>query len=274
MVAVSVRFWGVRGSLPCPGADTLRYGGNTACIEVRCGDHLVVLDGGSGLRALGEAVAPNAALDADILFSHFHLDHVIGLPFFRPAYDPSTRLRLWSAPSISGETLAEVLPRLMSTSLFPVSTASLKAALDFRTFQRGDVLALNAAIRVRTAALNHPGGATGYRIEHGGKAIVYVSDVEHYDGAIDPQIAALAADADLLVYDANYTDAEYAQHVGWGHSTWKEAVRLADAAKVKQLALFHHDPSHGDAMMDQIGAAAGAARPGTFVAREGASVVL
>jgi len=274
MVAVSVRFWGVRGSLPTPGAQTLRYGGNTACVEVRCGDRLLILDGGSGLRALGESLGPDAALDADILFSHFHLDHVIGLPFFRPAYDPSSRFRLWSAPSSSGDTLADVLPKLMSAPLFPVTTAVLNAALEFRTFKRGDVLTLGDAITARTASLNHPGGATGYRIECAGKVIAYITDIEHREGAMSLPAAELAKGADLLIYDANYTDNEYAEHVGWGHSTWREAVRLAETTGVKQVALFHHDPSHDDAQMDAIEAAAREARPRTFVAREGAIIAL
>lgn len=274
MVAVSVRFWGVRGSLPCPGPRTLRYGGNTACVEVRCGENLVILDGGSGLRVLGEALNGQTGLQADILFSHFHMDHVNGLPFFRPAYEPSSRFRLWSAPAASGETLADVLPRLMSAPLFPVTTAVLKAKLVFRTFKRGDTLTLTDAITVRTASLNHPGGATGYRIECGGKAIAYITDIEHRDGAMSLQMAELARNADLLIYDSNYTDAEYAQHVGWGHSTWREAVRLADTANVKQVALFHHDPSHDDAQMDAIEGEAQALRPATFAAREGAVIDL
>jgi phosphoribosyl 1,2-cyclic phosphodiesterase len=201
------------------------------------------------------------------------MDHVIGLPFFRPAYNPASKLRLWSAPSDSGETLADVLPRLMSAPLFPVTTAVLKAKLEFHTFARGNVLQLND-VTVRTAPLNHPGGATGYRIEYGGKSVAYVCDVEHRAGAVDAEVAALAKHADLLIYDASYTDEEYSDHVGWGHSTWREAIRLADAAQVKQLALFHHDPNHDDTQMNEIEQAAQAVRRETFAAREGVVVAL
>ena len=233
-----------------------------------------MLDGGSGLRELGQALIHRSPIEADILFSHFHIDHVIGMPFFGPAYEPANRFRLWSARSNSGAALADVLGKLMSAPLFPVGTDAFKATLEFCDFKEGETLDLGAGIVVRTAALNHPGGASGYRIEYGDKAVAYLSDMEHRPGALDQSLLALANGADLMIYDSNFTDEEYEQRVGWGHSTWREGVRLAEAANVKTLALFHHDPSHDDERMDAIGAAAQVLRPATLVAREGETLRL
>lgn len=272
---VSVRFWGVRGGIPCPGARMARYGGNTACVEIRCGDRMLVLDGGSGLRPLGEALSAQAEpVDLDLVFSHFHIDHLIGLPFFPPIYAERNRLRLWSAPSEQGHSLADALGRLMSPPLFPVGLDACRAQIEFRDFACGDALALPSGFVVRTAPLHHPGGSTGYRIEHGGKAIAYITDTEHRAGVLDANVLALAGRADVMIYDANYTEREYGAHAGWGHSTWQEAVRLADAAEVRTLVVFHHDPGHDDVEMDEIARDAMAARPGTVVAREGDSLTI
>jgi phosphoribosyl 1,2-cyclic phosphodiesterase len=260
----------VRGAIPCPGSQTARYGGNTACVELRCGGQLVILDGGSGLRPLGEALmADGDPVDADVLFSHFHIDHLIGLPFFLPAYDGRARLRLWGARSDEGHGLADALARLMSPPLFPVGPDALQAQIDIREFARGDTLSLSSGIAVRSAPLNHPGGATGYRVEHAGRAVAYLTDTEHHPDEMDPHVLALARRADIMIYDANYTDTEYPAHVGWGHSTWQQAVRLADAAEVGTLVLFHHDPGHDDSGMDSVAAEALAVRPRTIVAQEG-----
>ena len=267
---MSVRFWGVRGTIPSPGPDKVRYGGETSCVEVRCGGRLLILDAGSGLRRLGAALQrEQAAIDADIFLSHCHIDHVLGLPFFAPAYVAQNRFRLWSARLAGQMTLAAGLQRLMSAPLFPATVELLKAHMQFNDFPCGETLMPHPGIVVRTAPLQHPDGATGYRIEHAGKAVAYVTDTEHRDGGADANVLALAERADLMIYDATYTQDEYRAHVGWGHSTWQEGVRLAAAARVSTLALFHHAPEHDDAFMDAIAAQAAATRPGTIVAREG-----
>lgn len=267
--AVTIRFWGVRGTIPCPGLATARYGGNTACIELRCGGHLLILDGGTGLRPLGDALVRNGPVDADLFYSHTHLDHILGLPFFAPAHAADARLRLWAGNLLPALTLEAVLQRLMWTPLFPVSADLLQAKLEFHDFTAGETLEPRPGIVVRTLPLAHPDRATGYRIEHAGKTVTYVTDTEHEPGRRDPHVLALAARADLLIYDATYTDEEFPARIGWGHSTWQEAVRLADAAEVRRLVLFHHDPGHDDDAMDRIAAAADRRRPGTLVAREG-----
>jgi phosphoribosyl 1,2-cyclic phosphodiesterase len=267
---VTVRFWGVRGTIACPGPATLRYGGNTACVEVRCGDHLTILDGGTGLRPLGLALqASGQPVDADLLYGHTHLDHILGLPFFAPAYVPDNALRLWAGHLLPAHGLAKALHQMMSAPLFPVLPDVFKAQMAFRDFRCGESLQLRPSVVIRTAALNHPDGGTAYRIEHAGRSLVYATDTEHRPGHPDENILRLAAGADLLIYDSTYTDDEFPARLGWGHSTWQEGVRLADAAKVGTLVIFHHDPGHDDAFMDRIAAEAEGARPGTVVAREG-----
>jgi phosphoribosyl 1,2-cyclic phosphodiesterase len=269
-----VRFWGVRGSIAAPGPSTARYGGNTSSIEVRCGSRLVLLDAGTGLRYLGATLLAEAPLDADLLFTHTHFDHVCGLPFFKPFFQPENRFRLW-AGHLGGElTLQRVLREFMMAPLFPVPPEVFKAALEYRDFRGGDTLELAPGLQVRTAVLNHPDGATGYRIEYGGKSVCYVTDTEHVPGTPDRNVLGLIEGADIVIYDCMYTDEEYAKaYVGWGHSTWQEAVRLSKAGGVKKLVVFHHDPDHDDDRMDAIGREVAAALPGAIVAKEGLELV-
>jgi phosphoribosyl 1,2-cyclic phosphodiesterase len=266
---MKVRFWGTRGGIAVPGPHTLKYGGNTSCVEVTCGPHRLILDAGTGLRPLGEAlVAGGTAVNADLLFSHVHLDHIIGLGFFAPLYKASTQLRL-HAGHLSRDELRQALSASLSQPLMPDLLGAAQASIDFRAFQAGATLRLHPNLEVATAPLNHPGGATGYRIMWGGKSVTYVTDTEHTPGIPDANVARLAQGTDLLIYDSSFTDEELPSHQGWGHSTWQEGVRIADAAGVGRLVLFHHDSGRRDNDLDTIVAAAGAARSGTIAAAEG-----
>lgn len=265
-----LKFWGVRGSIPCPGEATARYGGNTSCIEVHCDGYNFIFDMGTGLKALGDSLPPDGPLNYDIFLSHSHLDHVNGFPFFKPAYSPDTRLKLWAGHlRPQGTDLEHIVRRLMDQPFFPVTVDLLSASLAFNDFTAGETLHLRDDITIHTAPLNHPGGATGYRVEYGGRALCYVTDTEHRPGRPDKHILALIEGADLLVYDSNFTDAEFPTHTGWGHSTWEEGARLADMAGVKTFAAFHHDPSHDDGFMDGVARELETRRPGSVVAREG-----
>jgi len=266
---ISVRFWGVRGSLACPQPELARYGGNTSCVEMRCGDRLLVFDAGTGLRALGALVEAGGPTDADIFFSHFHIDHVYGLPFFAPIYEPATRLRLWGGNLLPARRIEQAIGQMMSEPLFPIGLDAFKAGIEFHDFHAGDVLKPHPGVVLRTAPLNHPGGATGYRLEYAGSSVAYITDTEHCPGSLDRNVLELARGVDLMIYDCNYTEQEYAAHRDWGHSTWQQGVRLANAADAKLLALFHHDPAHDDAMLDRIGSEAKAQRAATVVAAEG-----
>jgi phosphoribosyl 1,2-cyclic phosphodiesterase len=270
---VAVRFWGVRGGIACPDPKTAKYGGNTACIEVRFDDKLLIFDGGTGLRRLGETlVASGSKLKADIFYSHFHMDHVCGLPFFTPCYIPTNQIRLWGGSLLPGRTTKQALSAMMADPLFPVGLDEFKAKIEYCDFRPGETLTPYPGVMLKTAPLNHPGGCTGYRLDVGDKVIAYVTDTEHKSGTLDRNVLDLIEGADLLIYDANYTDDEFSKHIGWGHSTWQEGVRLADAANVDTLVLFHHDPQHDDEILDRIGAEVDARRPGTIVGREGLEI--
>lgn len=266
---VQVRIWGARGSVACPGPETVRYGGNTACVEVRCGDRVLVLDGGTGIRGLGMALAEHEPAEIDVYLTHFHLDHVAGLPFFKAAYRPENRIRFHAARLNTEIGLRDILCRMMSPPLFPIPIDEFRAEVSFNEFDAGETLRPADGVRLETRLLNHPGGACGYRMVVGDRVIAYVTDTEHQPGRPDAAALTLMEGADIAIYDATYTDAEFETHPGWGHSTWSEGVRLADTAGVGTLVLFHHDPSHDDAAMDKIALDAAAARPGTLVAREG-----
>jgi phosphoribosyl 1,2-cyclic phosphodiesterase len=272
---IRLRIWGVRGGIATPGAHTVRYGGNTSCVELQCGPHLVILDAGSGLRCLGQSlgVRPGPVV-ADLLISHTHLDHICGLPFFQPLFDPSTRLRIFGGHLDGPDALPKALAASWSAPLMPDLAEAFRATVGYESFGAGSSFSLHPGLIVRTVALRHPGGATGYRIEWGGRSIAYVTDTEHPAEGIDRRIAELIERADLVLYDSSYTDAEYVSRKGWGHSTWQQAVRLAEAANVGKLLLFHHDPSHDDEFLDAVGEAAAVCRPGTEVAREQTEFVL
>ena len=272
---LQVRFWGVRGSIAAPGPATARYGGNTSSLEVRCGGQLILLDAGTGIRELGISLQGEAPIDANLYFTHTHFDHVCGLPFFKPFFQPENRFRLWAGHLAGGTTLARVLREFMVAPLFPVPPEVFRATMEYRDFKAGESLAHAPGIAVRTAPLNHPDGATGYRIEYGGKSLCYVTDTEHVPGTPDRTVLELIAGADLVIYDSMYTDEEYAKsYAGWGHSTWQEGVRLAKIAKVKKLVVFHHDPEHDDDKLDAIAREAEDALPGTVLAREGLTLKL
>lgn len=232
---------------------------------------MMIFDGGSGLRPLGKAlVAHGRPLDLDLFYSHTHLDHIVGLPFFAPAYSAGNRIRVWAGHlKPAGSDIKSVLSQMMSAPLFPIPIDLLTARLDFRDFSAGETLTPHSNVKLVTAPLNHPDGATGYRVECAGKAVAYITDTEHHAGRSDPEVLKLMQNADIAIYDSTYTDEEYPAHRQWGHSTWEEGVRLAKIAHVKRLVIFHHDPSHSDDIMDQIAADAAKAYPGTIVAHEG-----
>jgi phosphoribosyl 1,2-cyclic phosphodiesterase len=266
----TIRFWGVRGSLPCPGPATKRYGGNTPCVEVRCGSRLLILDAGTGLRELGHALTKaGGTIDADLLLTHCHYDHVIGIPFFAPLFQPQHRFRMWAGNLLPDFRLKGAMETMMSEPLFPIGIDMFKADIEYRDFRAGENIAPGGGVTIRTVALNHPGGATGFRIDYSGRSVAYLTDNERRRDDRDEALIAAARNADLVIYDTAYTESEIEAKKGWGHSTWQDGVRLADAAGVKTFCLFHHAPDHDDAAMDALLAEARAARPGTIAAIEG-----
>jgi phosphoribosyl 1,2-cyclic phosphodiesterase len=250
-----VRFWGVRGSIACPGADTIRYGGNTPCIEVRCGDHVLVKN--------------TVRRDVDIFLTHCHLDHVTGLPFFAPFFIDGYKVGIWAGNLLPDGSVEQVMRKIMSSPLFPVEVEIFRSGITYNDFVSGDVLKPYPGVTLHTAPLDHPDGASGYRLEYNGKVFALISDTSGFPGKRDRELVALARNADLIVYDATFTEEEIKTRETWGHSTWERGVKLADEAGARQLCLFHHDPSHDDDFMDALAADAADARPGTLAAREG-----
>ena len=226
-----------------PGPSTLRCGGNTACVEVRCGARLIVLDAGTGIRELGLRLEADGVTELDLLISHCHMDHLQGFPFFNPAYNAGNRINVYLAHP--GE---HPLHKLMEEPHFPVRFESLCA--DIR-FHRMNGRCRLGEVAVRSHPVNHPGGSIAYRLEYGGKSLVYLTDHEPYGGPKDRDVRDFTIGADLLIREAQYTNAEYEHKHGWGHSRFDDAVSDAVAARVKTLALFHHDPQHDDQFLER-----------------------
>jgi phosphoribosyl 1,2-cyclic phosphodiesterase len=266
----SVRFWGVRGSVAAGGSEFVEVGGNTSCVEVRVGDELIVFDAGTGLRALGAEARPKKA---SFFFSHLHWDHIQGFPFFMPAFVPGNHFTL-HGPGKGGAQLLAALQTQMQPPTFPITLDAMGARLDFTGVNDGSVVQVGPA-KVTCRALNHPQGCLGFRVQVGDKSVVYATDFEPLaDGRIEPAALELAEGATVLICDAQYTADEYEGRCGpcrrgWGHNTIHDATRLAMAAHVRTLVLFHHDPGHDDIMVKELEQMAQREFEGARAAREG-----
>jgi phosphoribosyl 1,2-cyclic phosphodiesterase len=278
-----ITFWGVRGSIPTPGPDTVKIGGNTSCVEVRAGKTIVVFDGGTGLRLLGKKLLKEIPIEAHIFFSHVHWDHIQGFPFFDPAFVAGNTIHLYGGNNVS-RTLEETLAGQMDHPSFPVHLTDMAARMTFNDLHEGQVLELGDGtgntLSITVGHGNHPNGVCAFRVDHSGKSLVYATDTEHY-AVVDPKLLTLARNADVLVYDAQYTPEEYAgvagkggAKVGWGHSTFEEASKLAKAAQAKHLVLFHHDPTQNDAAVLEKEKRARTLFPQTTAAYEGLTLEL
>jgi phosphoribosyl 1,2-cyclic phosphodiesterase len=271
-----VKFWGVRGSTPTPQAANLRYGGNTSCVEVRFGDSLYVFDCGTGFRALGqqlESAAAGKPIFAHILVSHFHWDHIQGIPFFRPLYEDDRNCFVFHS-SARTRSLQRVMEEQMSSPYFPVDMSQMKAKRSFHDLEEGRTQ-LDDHSTVQALWLNHPQGCMGFRLETKEGVLVYATDNEPGDEKFDQNVRRLAESADILIYDAQYLPEEYeACRRGWGHSHWREAVNIAMGSGAKDLILFHHDPDHHDSLIDKVVAEARNYYPKVRAAAEGMEITL
>jgi phosphoribosyl 1,2-cyclic phosphodiesterase len=257
-----VRFFGVRGSIATPGLETKATGGNTSCVRVDLGGECIILDAGTGLRALGAEIG-SRPLRAAILFSHLHWDHIQGIPFFGPLYNPKSHITL-----IGPEGLKEALQAQMSKPNFPVGMEVMGARITFKVIYPGDAFSIGS-VKVETAALNHPGGAVGYRLSHNGHVVAYLCDNEHTEYGFGDELRNLAKNADVLIFDAQYLPEEYPQKTGWGHSTYEVGAELARASGARQLVLTHHEPARSDAGVDELEKRARDRFDRTWAAREG-----
>jgi len=270
-IGLSVRFWGVRGSIPTPFAGNMEHGGNTACLEVRYqGGSPLILDAGTGIRRLGQQLLNGNSRKSHLLLTHFHWDHIQGLPFFDPLYRIEQDLDVWS--SIPAEQLRSTLERQMSIPYFPVNLTEPPRRPGYAQIPSGGLTL--EGIRVQPVALHHPGGATGYKLSAGGVTVIYATDHEAGDESHDRVLIEAAGGADVLIIDSQYTPEEYPSRQGWGHGTWLQSTKLARRAGVKQLVLFHHDPARDDEAVRQLVDLARGEFAATVAAREGDEITL
>lgn len=280
---MKVKFWGVRGSIPCPGPTTQKYGGNSACIELRVGesDRLIIIDAGSGIRDLGTHLVQNdlskGPIDTQIFLSHTHWDHIMGFPYFTPIYIPGTKIKVYGPVTFEDDPLEDVVGGQMKYRYFPVNMGELMSEIDYIRLQECPAMDLGKGLTVTTKILNHPITSLGYRFEYKGQKVctcydtepfrnLFITDPEHpdYDEAMAYEGEEVAKEqnmvleefyrgVDLLIHDAQYTDEEYVNgRIGWGHSTFEHVIESACRAGVKKLAFFHHDPDRTDSQIDEM----------------------
>jgi len=272
-----IRFWGVRGTIPVPGPNTIRIGGNTSCVEVNTPDkQLIIIDAGSGIRLLGQKLEQESEgrIIGNILISHTHWDHIQGFPFFTPVFSRNNRFVLVGQKRV-GKRLEQILADQFIESYLPFTYKSLPADLLVKEVGDNERLIIGDSTVVQVANLNHPGGCLGFRIENNGRAFAYCSDVGHNGDDFDQNVLNLARGVDLLIHDSHFgTTAERVKFSHWGHSTWLEAAQVAVEAGVGCLALFHYSPELTDDQVEQILGQAREIFPRTVLAREGLELTL
>jgi phosphoribosyl 1,2-cyclic phosphodiesterase len=277
---LTVRFWGVRGSIPCPGPDTVIYGGNTTCLEIRADTRLIIVDLGTGVRPLGDFLMANdfkkyGKINADVFVTHTHWDHILGFPMFTPVYVPGNELRITGPVSFENDSLKSVIETQLSYKYWPVRAGELAAHIEYNQIKE-TTLDLGGELSVTSKFLNHPVLCLGYRFDYQGSSIAVVFDHEPFRNlfSADPKktdfdpdtakegetaaaeenekISQFIRNADILIHDTQYTQLEYQKHIGWGHASFDHAVEAANGNDIKKLVFFHHDPAHTDRELEQL----------------------
>ena len=266
---MKVKFWGVRGSIPTPWKDAMEVGGNTSCVQIIPRDDvLIILDAGTGLRNFGDSLIQedHSNLRGHLLLTHAHWDHIQGFPFFIPAYMPGNHFTIYGAQTAQ-KSLQEIISGQMVAPYFPVDLHEMKAKLDFVELS-DEHFTLEGDIHIQTCSFRHPGGVFGFRITYQDQVIVFATDMEYTENDLDQRLIDFCQDANLLIYDSQYTPEELKQKMGWGHSTHIAAAHLAKKANVRKVMLYHHDPSHSDSMLAQMEQEAKAIFPNCQLAKE------
>ena len=275
--SININFWGVRGSCSVSREDNLLYGSNTACIEISVGKTLIIFDAGTGINKLGERYK-NEHLNAHIFLSHYHLDHIQGLPFFSPLFSPNNSFTIYGETK-NNTSVEKILTSIFKPPYFPLQLNNFGSKITFFDVDISEIITIGDNIQIEPFKLNHPGGSLGYKLIYNNKSIVYLSDIEH-NNSLTSNISSFVNNCDLLIYDANYTNEEYfgkkdnSPKIGWGHSTWEEGVKLAKIANVKQLVLFHHDINRTDEDMLEIECEAKTHFCNTIAAKEGLNIII
>lgn len=262
-----VSFLGVRGSTPCAGPEFVKYGGHTSCVMVEIEDQVFFLDAGSGIIT-GNSVALKLQ-ETHLLFSHVHLDHVMGFPFFMPIWRKDIITNVYAGNLTFYGGILKFLENFFREPLFPLEFKNFPGDIRCHDFEPGCELSFNHGIKIDTTSLNHPNGAVGYRINYQGKSLCYVTDTEHLEDSSNQNILDLIHGTDLFIYDSTYSDTNYPNYKGWGHSTWQEALRLGVQANVGKTVIFHHDPYNNDDRMAQIEIEVLERNPKAIVAKQG-----
>ncbi|OEH85288.1 hypothetical protein BHU72_04110 [Desulfuribacillus stibiiarsenatis] len=290
---IQVTFWGVRGSKPTPGKDTMLYGGNTSCIQAQINNRTILFDAGTGIVEFGnqlmrfhkpverddELNKHHKSINADVFFSHLHWDHIQGIPFFQPLYSPLNTFRFYGE-SKNDLSLKEIIEMQMQSPHFPITMRLMKSSISFNEITANQTVDLGDGITVTTFAVNHPNGCLAYKLQYKQYSIVYCTDTEHITGDQEQQFVNFIKDTNLFIYDCHYTNDEYTGVLDgfpkykWGHSTWEEGVRLSHIANVECLALFHHKENRTDNQQSLIEQAAKKAFSKSIAAREGMTVFI
>ncbi len=266
----TVQFWGVRGSIPTPGSDTVRYGGNTACVEALVGGKRLIFDGGTGLRVLGKHLLHQSdTVSAHLFFTNTHWDRIQGFPFFMPAFVPGNCFEIYGAPAANGASIKQSLTDQMLRPNFFTPLQKMRADMHFHNINAGTVVTLEDGLIVETIALNRHTSALGFRINWQGQSLVYATDTEPSHTLADQNLLYLAQKADLLIYDGTYADTAYHDLNGSANISWESGVELAKEAGVQELILFHHNPAHDDDFLDHMEMEIRQRFPNVRLAREG-----
>lgn len=249
--AFTLTFWGVRGHIPAPGADTVRYGGNTACVEVHVGGQRLIFDGGSGLRVLGcHLMQQEQPVEAHLFFTHTQWDRIQGFPFFAPAFVPATQLNIYGAPALNGASIKQRLTEQMLRPNFSKPLQTMAATMTFHNIAAGDSISFGDVV-VETLSLNRHTSALGYRVSWQDHVLVYATDTDPTKTSVDPNLLMLSSGADVLILDGTYADAAYSDPKS-GLAPWHLGIEVAQTSQVKHLVLFHHNPCHSDDYLDQL----------------------